>query len=164
MEAINLNLSQILAVTWVWQCEITPKYLPLWQKYGIKAGCVRNPKLHLAAYNSLVDQLCSGVPAARLKYTKGAMSMFAANSTFLLASFSQAPAFKDGDRQQNDAVKMIRALAPGKVVAAEQISEPSEEDKSEARGIIRKILSVDKNGQTQYWTSGCITFTPGQLK
>ena len=164
MEAINLNLSQILAVTWVWQCEITPKYLPVWKSFGVKCGCVRNPKLHLAAYNSLVDQLCSGVPAKRLQYTKGAMSMFAANSTFLLASFSQAPAFKDGDRQQNDAVKMIRALAPGKVVAAEQISEPSEEDKSEARGIIRKILSVDKNGQTQYWTSGCITFTPGQLK
>ena len=163
MEAINLNLSQILAVTWVWQCEITPKYLPIWKKSGIRCGRVRKPELHLAAYNSLVDQLCSGVPAAKLKYTRGAMSMFAANS-IILASFSAAPAFRAGDKLQNDVVKMIRGLAPGLIIAAEQIAEPSEEDKTEARGIIRKILSVDKNGQTQYWTSGCITFTPGQLK
>ena len=164
MESISLNLSQILAVTWVWQCEITPKYMSVWKSFHVKCGCVRNPKLHLATYNSLVDQLCSGVSAKRIQCTKGALSMFAANSAFLLASFSQAPAFKDGDKQQNDVVKIIRTLTPGKVVAAEKIVEPSEEDKTEARGLIRKILSVNENGEPLYCTSGSITFTPGQLK
>lgn len=162
MEEINLNLSQILAVTWVWQCEITPKYLPIWQKYGIKAGCVRNPKLHLTAYNFLVDQLCSGVPSAKLKYTKGAMSMFAANAAFLFCSFDEAPAFQKGNEELNRAVKMLRELVPGRVIAAEQIAEPAEEDKFEARNLIRKIFAVNENGDPLYWTPGFITFSPQQ--
>lgn len=147
MESISLNLSQILAITWVWQCEIVPKYLPIWSNFGVKCGHVRNPKLHMAAYNSLVDQLCSGVPAAELKYTKGAMSMFACNSTVMLRFNAPLPQPR---------------LATGLVDAKKQLVEPSGQDKEEARKLIRELFSLDENGKPLYRFADFMVYPSGQ--
>ena len=144
MKPIKLDLSQVLSVAWVWQREIVPRYLPLWTRFRIKSGMVRKPVLHLAAYNSLLEQLCSGPVTDEIRCTKGALSMLAANSA-VLSDF-------------NPKQPRLRKPVPGLIAAEKQLVEPSDEDKADARELIRKMLSVDGNGKQLYIVSQFIVY------
>lgn len=147
MKQIALGLSQILAVAWVWQQEVTPKYLPIWHEYGTKCGMYRRPDKHVAAYNSLLDQIFAG--KKELKYTKGAMSMLAKMASRVMTSFLPA-------------TPHLKHYTPGLINAEKQIVKPNEEDLAEARSIIRTLLSVDPMGNPLYESSlsACVIFTP----
>ena len=144
---VSLNIPQIIAVAWVWQTEIEPIYTSVWQKLGVKCGMYRKPGLHIAAYNRLLDQLCSGTPLENIEYTKGALSMLADNAARVLNAFS-SPISTDGCADENFVycANYINAIVSGRVTARKQIKAPSAESCSEARKIIRQLLAVDEKG------------------
>lgn len=134
MKGIVLGLSQVLAVAWVWQQEVTPKYLPIWKERGPRCGTIRRPEKHVEAYNSLLDQLLSS--EKEIKYTKGALCFFVRVSSQMINAFF---------RQDSYPQKM-----PGLISAERQLMKPQEEDLAEARSIIRAMMSVDSMGNPLY--------------
>ena len=145
MKEITLGLSQLIAIAWVWQQEITPKYLPIWHEYGTKCGKYRRPEKHIAAYNSLLDQIFAG--KKELKYTKGAMSMLATIATRVMMPFLPL-------------TPHIKQATPNLICAEKQLVKPDEKDLAEARSIIRTLLSVDPMGNPLYTSAQCMLFTP----
>ncbi|MBP5586656.1 MAG: hypothetical protein J6Y92_09940 [Lentisphaeria bacterium] len=135
MKQITLGLSQLIAIAWVWQQEIEPRYLPIWREYGTKCGMYRRPEKHVAAYNSLLDQILSG--AKELKYTKGAMSMLAEVSSEMMNAFFPVN-------------PVLKKYTYGLISAEKQLVKPNEEDLAEARSIIRAMMSVDSMGNPLY--------------
>lgn len=166
MDAIRLNLSQVLAVAWVWQVEVLPKYIPIWKQYNVACGCNRKPELHVAAYNSLLDQLLSDTKRENLEYTKGAMSMLAFNAGHAMIAFEPATPFRHNDPEWDAGVEELRRLIPGRIIAYERIMETPLSDKREAKRLIRQILSVDDKGNLLYDSPGidCMVFKPSHYK
>ena len=150
MEIIRLNLAEILAVAWVWQCEIHPKYTEIWSYYGTKCGYVRKPELHVQAYRIFLDQICSDIPENELQYTKGALSMFCANAAILFCDFAPAPSRSTGHGLLNFATSKIAELVPGRIRAAVQIHNIPETDLQAARNSIKKLLAIDDAGNLLY--------------
>ena len=150
MKQISLGLSQLIAIAWVWQQEITPKYLPTWNEIRAKCGTIRRPEIHVEAYNSLLDQIFSDTK--EIKCTKAAMHLFANTSMYVLMPFTSGETFVKGFRD-----------TPNLLTAKKQIMKPSDSDLTEARSIIRTLLSIDSHGKPVYesMTSGstCMVFT-----
>ena len=71
METIRLNLAEILAVAWVWQCEIHPKYTEIWSCYGTKCGCVRKPELHVQSYRTFLVSSKINLEAQMIELFRG---------------------------------------------------------------------------------------------
>lgn len=154
MEIIRLNLAEILAVAWVWQCEIHPQYIEIWSCYGTKCGCVRKPELHVQSYRTFLDQICSGIPEIDLQYTKGALSMFCANAATLFCDFAPAPRRNTGNHLLDLAASRIAELVPGRIRAAEQIRNIPAVDLQAARETIKKLLAIDDAGNLLYEPTG----------
>ena len=162
---IRLNLAQVLAVAWVWQTEVLPKFMPIWKEYGIACGAYRKPELHVPAYNALLDQLLSDARREDLKYTKGAMSMLAFNSRILIV-FEPAMPFRRDDPKWNECVELLRREVPGRIIAHESLRNPPQADRREAKHLIRQLLSVDARGKLLYDSplGGCMIFTPASAQ
>ena len=161
MEVVKLNLEDILAVAWVWQCEIEPKYLELWCLYGIKCGCVRKPVLHVQAYRNFLNQICSNTPVDELEYTRGALSLFALYSGKLFSAFTAALKEDVQNKKYDSALLQLSERVPGRIRAAEQICNLPEKNIKAARQLIKNLLSVDDNGLSLYEFSDIgMTFTP----
>ena len=154
MEIIRLNLAEILAVAWVWQCEIHPKYTEIWSCYGTKCGCVRKPELHVQSYRTFLDQICSETPEIDLQYTKGALSMFCANAATLFCDFAPASRRNTSHGLLNFATSKIEELVSGRIRAAEQIHNIPAVDLQAARKTIKKLLAIDNAGNLQYEPTG----------
>jgi hypothetical protein len=131
MKNITIGLSQFIAIAWVWQQEVTPKYLPIWKELGPRCGTIRRPEKHVEAYNSLLDQLLSS--EKEIKYTKGALCLFVRISDKMMNSFFPLNTH-------------LKKLTPGLISAEKQLVKPQEEDLAEARSIIRTMMSVDSMG------------------
>ena len=144
MKQIVLKLSQIIAIAWVWQQEITPRYLPIWKERGPKCGRYRRPEIHVGAYNLFLDQLITG--AKELTYTNGALRMFMRMSSQTMQAFFPLNPH-------------IKQAMPGLICAEKQLVKPNEEDLAEARSIIRTLLSVDPMGNPLYTSAQCMLFT-----
>ena len=148
---LELSLSQMLDVIWVWQCEIEPQYLPVWKSYNCSCGRVLNPETHIEEYNSLLEQLCSDTSQNHLDYTKAAMSMLAYNSVWVFGFFEKPNA-------------EFGKLPRWGIDAEKQIKEPDAQSKHEARSIIKTLLSVKNNGTPAYSVGNhAITFSPAEL-
>ena len=143
---LELSLSQILDIIWVWQCECKPKYLPNWKNYNCSCGRVLNPEKHIEEYNSLLEQLCSAPSPGNLDYTKAAMSMLRYNS-ILVFSFLEKPNAGLGK------------LPRWGIDAAKQIKEPDSQAKQKARALIKMLLTVGDDGTLAYAVAdSAITF------
>lgn len=148
---LELSLSQMLDVIWVWQCECKPKYLPVGQNFSCSCGRGFNPEKHIEEYNYLLEQLCSDNPQDYLDYTKAAMSMLKYNSVVVF-SFFEKPNAEFGK------------LPRWGIDAEKQIKEPDAQSKHEARSIIKTLLSVKNNGTPAYSVGNhAITFSPAEL-
>lgn len=150
-KTITLNLRQTISVAWVWQCEISPKYLPAWKSFNCTLVKERNPEKYINEYNDLINQLCSNVPSEQIVFNKPALRMFIYNSMFVFAPFNCRPGVKDEIKLN----KTLKQLMPENINAAESLMEPAEEDKKEARQIIKNLLSIDKNGIADYTLAHC---------
>lgn len=134
MKRITFGFSQLIAIAWVWQQEVFPRYLSILDANGSKYGVNLRPDKHVKAYNSLLDQILAG--KNDLKYTKGAFNMF-------MQTVVQMAAFAPFDPHYKE-------FFPNRISAEKQLMKPQEDDLVEARSIIRALLSVDAMGNSQF--------------
>ncbi len=148
MKEIVLGLSQLIAIAWVWQQELTPKYLPIWQENRSRCGTIRRPEIHVGAYNAFLDQLFS-TAKGDIKYTKGALCLFISVSDIMMTAFSRLD-------------PRLKKYTPGFISAEKQLVKPQEDDLAEARSIIRTMLSVDSMGNPMFDPFFSVRITPSK--
>lgn len=160
-KALELSLSQILNVIWVWQCEFIPTYSPLWQncKSSLRGGY--KPESHIADYNHLLEQICMSTPQEQLDYTQDAMKMLAYNIAIGFFGLIEKPTIESEDVQFQQVLESLQKLKAERIDAVRQLKEPSDEAKQEARTLIKTLLAVETDGYPVYaYANLAITILP----
>lgn len=150
MKQLKLDLIQILAVAGVWQDEIYPQVLALWQEHGKKCRTCRYPDLHVKAYRHFLEQLFSAGPADEKEFSKGALSMFVSQAANLLEHIWTEWEKVSGTSRLDSAIQTLALFVPEKITPAGLSRELTESERKDARKVLKALFAVNDDGYPDY--------------
>ena len=147
MYSMEFDQIQVLAVTWVWQREIYPKFLYLKSQNSLQFGKIRKKEQYVADYNQLVKNLFSNRDIYSIKVHRPAMSMLSEYAGKVLEPF-RVSLCKPGTMEWHGYGRhKIEHLSLEEVMIREYITPLQPRDLNQAKRNLRKLLAVHDSGE-----------------